>query len=46
LDRIEMLMHDFIDKQAKINAIPVINSRWVEEQENAKVVETRNAANA
>ena len=49
LDRIENVLHGhtaLFEKQARINAIPVTLSRRVEEQENARVVAIRNAANA
>lgn len=46
LDRMEAIMHDFISQQAKINEKPVTLSRRVSEQEDARVVQIRNAANA
>ena len=46
MDKIEQVMHDFISKQAQINAKPTIISRRVWEQEDATVTSIRNAANA
>ncbi len=46
LDRIETALHQFITEQRKENGKPVILSRRVQEQEDARVAAIRDAANA